>query len=479
MVSMVTANASSSSPSLPSTRNLIIDGYGASVRMLHQALADAAEAHLNARHRGPCTPKTRLLFARMDFHGVGNDLNQAMRALACALSQDRQVIYLPPSRDDQAKHPWLKQLGITWQTPWHWLHRAGLPFDSLLVASSCQLELARPERKHLLQELANTNESDAATTLTRLGEIELAKVSRSWHPIWRVGLTPAVIPAPFRSQGLLWWFQVLGSYLIRARGPLQKALQAHPAMLPFRTPASTIAEAGARSSLAAANFGRVFCHRGKPCDDVGAGWHPPVWFDVGLHIRMGDVCGKHAPKRGQKKRKCSQRPLEDALTLMRAYGLRGNLFFASDAAETVAEATSIGPSYGFNVSSLAFERSDADHDATACSTSSSAASVSSPSPASSASSSPARTLQQVTGLELCKRGRDRELALLLEALLDTLMLSRSSVLVGAMMSNFPRLALQIRVQVAGDERRYLALDGREWCSRSSCRTNYTERFGTA
>ena len=65
--------------------------------------------------------------------------------------------------------------------------------------------------------------------------------------------------------------------------------------------------------------------------------------------------------------------------------------------------------------------------------------------------------------------------LLLEALLDTFMLSRSSVLVGSMMSNFPRLALQLRVQAPiGDRKRYLALDGREWCTRTSCRMNYTE-----
>ena len=412
----MSANLSSNDGS--SLRNTIIDGSSATISSLHQALADAAEAHVHASHRGPCTPKTRLLFAHMDFHGVGNDLNSAVRAFSCAIAQSRQVVFLPPRVEDRAKHPWLNELGLSWRSPWHWLHRAGLPFDSLIVASSCQVELSAPGRSHLLEALSRANDSDASSTLTRLGETTLAKVSRTWHPIWRVGLTPSVIPPPFRAQGLLWWFQVLGSYLIRARGPFQRELETHPAMAPFQAPSPLIAESRVRSKLAAAHFGRAMCQR-RACDSIGVGWHPPIWFDVGLHIRMGDVCGKHAPKRGQKVRKCSQRPLEDALTLMRDFGLRGTLFFASDSGEAIAEAASIASQFGFNVSSLAFERDDAHHDATACAAHT------------SVSTSPAKDPEE-TGLELCKRGQSRERALLVEALLDSLMLSHSSVLVGAM-----------------------------------------------
>ena len=63
--------------------------------------------------------------------------------------------------------------------------------------------------------------------------------------------------------------------------------------------------------------------------------------------------------------------------------------------------------------------------------------------------------------------------------MDVMLLSRSSVLVGSMMSNFPRMALQMRLQapIAG-EHRYLALDGRTWCTRTSCRMNYSDHFGT-
>ena len=63
---------------------------------------------------------------------------------------------------------------------------------------------------------------------------------------------------------------------------------------------------------------------------------------------------------------------------------------------------------------------------------------------------------------------------LIEALMDITLLARSSLVIGKMMSNFPRLALQMRVQVPrlrlpGS---YLALDDRPWCSRSSCREGF-------
>lgn len=438
-------------------KNTLVDGLPTSFESLHQAVVDAAEVHINSRHRAPCTPKTKVLFARMDFHGVGNDLNNAARALACALSQDRQVVFLPPGQADQDKNSWLRALRVTGEQPWHWLKGAGWPLDSALVLSSCHRELMRPERKHVLLALAQANDTDAATTLSRIGEHTLAKVARSWHPIWRVGLTAAVVPTPYQSLGLLWWFQVLASYLVRLRGPLHAAMADHPAMRAFMASRESAAPRG-RIPTAAANFGRTHCGK-RLCDDVGMGWHPPVWFDVGLHIRMGDVCGKNAPRRGQKTRRCSARPLEDALELMKSHGLRGDVFFASDSAETLAQAVHLGPVYGFNISFLAFEHFSKGRGET-CSDRNSGGSV--------------------TGLEWCERDVARDRRLLVEALLDAIMLSRSTVLVGSMMSNFPRLALQLRVQAPREGvLRYLTLDGREWCTRSSCRMNYTERYGTS
>ena len=197
----------------------------------------------------------------------------------------------------------------------------------------------------------------------------------------------------------------------------------------------------------AAPFGRLWCRK-RWCDYIGPCWYPPVWFDVGLQLRLGDVCGKHAAVRGQKARKCSSQPTKDAFELMRAHGLSGRLFIASDSREAIDAALFLGPSYGFEVTHLAFDRKHIGDNGT-------------------------------TGTELGKRTRARDLAVLVASLMDVLLLSRSSVLVGSMMSNFPRMALQMRVQAPLErQRRYLALDGRTWCTRTSCRMNYSDVFGT-
>ena len=159
------------------------------------------------------------------------------------------------------------------------------------------------------------------------------------------------------------------------------------------------------------------------------GWHPPVWFDVGLQLRVGDVCGKHAMMRGQKSRKCSSQPAQDALELMHAHGLQGRLFVASDSHEAVETIVAMGPRYGFNVSSLRFDRGNIEGTAV-------------------------DAQNHSIGTEMAKRSRTRDLAVLLESMMDVMLLSRSSVLVGSMMSNFPRMALQMRPQapIAGEER---------------------------
>ena len=56
-----------------------------------------------------------------------------------------------------------------------------------------------------------------------------------------------------------------------------------------------------------------------------------------------------------------------------------------------------------------------------------------------------------------------------EALLDLLVLSQARVLAGAMLSNMPRLALQMRVRPSGKRPPYISLDGNSWCTTSSCK----------
>jgi hypothetical protein len=178
-----------------------------------------------------------------------------------------------------------------------------------------------------------------------------------------------------------------------------------------------------------------------------------VWFDVGLHLRLGDVCGQHAAERGKKARKCSDRPTQEAFELMRAHGLRGRVFMASDSHDAVKTALLVGPGYGFNVTSLAFDRGNiGGFD---------------------------QTKNKTMGTEKRQRSRARDMSVLVETMMDVLLLSRSTVVVGSMMSNFPRMALQMRQQCPmGGEERYLAIDARTWCTRTSCRMNYSDMFGT-
>ena len=65
-----------------------IDGQPSSLWSMHATLVAAATAFLGDSHRSTCSERTRLLFARMDCHGVGEDLNQVVRAFAIAVSQD-------------------------------------------------------------------------------------------------------------------------------------------------------------------------------------------------------------------------------------------------------------------------------------------------------------------------------------------------------------------------------------------------------
>ena len=466
------AGPSSLPPPTQDPNRRIINGQHSTVERLHQALADSAQEYLLMQQRAPCSltgNDTKILFARTDWHGLGNDVNLMVRALQVAVIQQRQLVFLPPTVAERNQFPWLKKLSIplSAENPWHWLAGAHLPFTSLIVDSECQRRLLE-ERPGLMQLLADTNESDPTLTLHRRGYKDLARRSRTWRPIWRVGLHLGAIPAPFRGQGLLWWFQALTNYLVRARAPLSGHLDRHPAMRAFLQEQGSFAKACPQRvwdnaklaptcmnvpGIVSGAFGRAWCRK-RWCDFIGPGWHPPVWFDVGLQLRVGDVCGKHAMMRGQKSRKCSSQPAQDALELMHAHGLQGRLFVASDSHEAVETIVAMGPRYGFNVSSLRFDRGNIEGTAV-------------------------DAQNHSIGTEMAKRSRTRDLAVLLESMMDVMLLSRSSVLVGSMMSNFPRMALQLRLQAPmGGVHRYLPLDGRTWCTRTSCRMNYSDVFGT-
>lgn len=439
-------------------RSLQIEGHPPTLGGLHAALVAAATAHIDDIHRAKCTPDVPLLFARMDCHGVGEDINQAVRMLAVAVSQRRQLILLPPpprTAREQCKVP--HQITLDAGQPWHWFSGQSLPLDSLFVLSSCQKYLLK-HQPEIMEAIAASEAGNATQAAAQHGAASLAAASKEAGSLWRSHLAVSRhVPRLFQRQGLLWWFQVLTTYFVRVRGPLAKLLQAHPAMQPFLKPSATLkansptSASIVASSDAAADMrwwgwatkcGSVFC------DGIGPGWMPAVRFDAGVHVRLGDACRSGPTHYSLHVRRCDMN-LSVALRRLQDAGVRnGTLFVASDSQRVIDEIES-GGAQPFNTSYLRISRT---------------------------------RFETAAGTERLQLMSTR-LNSMVEALMDMLLLSRSSVLAGKMMSNFPRVALQLRVQMPrsmprrrganqntrSSQAAYVALDDRPWCTRTSCR----------
>lgn len=471
-----------------SSGSAMLHGHRATVASLHEVAVAAAVAHVDSLHRARCTDVTPVLFVRLDCHGVGGDLNSAVRGLAAAVDERRQMVLLPPEPSKRSSQHLPAGLNLTVREPWHWLAGQGLPLETVFVKSACHRRLER-RMPEVLEAIAQSDEL-AQRTAQRLGQHRLANASKDFGQHmgtisagnWRKGMRLRMVPPPFQRQGLLWWFQVLTSYLVRVRGELRERLQAHRAARQLQRGR----RASATSSTAARPVGFALCGsrgagwpscacpvqeaagaaaaarrglraRGKAagekrtayCDGIGPGWAPDVSFDAGLHIRGGDACGAQQPQIYRARRGCGvSNNLSAALELLRGRGVRrGELFVATDSASVVAELER-GAAAPFAVTLLNISR------------------------AHYASTTPTEM----------RHGRAARLRVLLEALLDVLLLSRAEVIVGPMMSNFARVAVQLRVQppmadAAGGPPRYVPLDGRPWCTRTSCKFAYHQNQG--
>ena len=212
------------------------------------------------------------------------------------------------------------------------------------------------------------------------------------------------------------------------------------------TSASIVASSDAAADMRwwgwATKCGSVFC------DGIGPGWMPAVRFDAGVHVRLGDACRSGPTHYSLHVRRCDMN-LSVALRRLQDAGVRnGTLFVASDSQRVIDEIES-GGAQPFNTSYLRISRT---------------------------------RFETAAGTERLQLMSTR-LNSMVEALMDMLLLSRSSVLVGKMMSNFPRVALQLRVQMPrsmprrrganqntrSSQAAYVALDDRPWCTRTSCR----------
>ena len=401
------------------------------------ALLATANAHLDDIHRAKCTDETPVLFARMDCHGLGEDLNQAVRMLAVAISQRRQLVLLPPApeeRRDPKGCALPESVKLSAAEPWHWLAGQDLPISSILIPSSCQTYL-RARSPAVMEAIAQSSVGNATHTAARMGAKAIVAAGRESQSLWRSHIAVSRhVPRIFQRQGLLWWFQVLTSYLVRIQPPLAGMLQSHPAMKRFAVATQPVADEFRWLGWS------VKCGR-KYCDGIGPGWMPTAHFDVGAHIRLGDSCRqKNVPKHYLTHvRRCDMN-LSAALSKIRASGVHnGTLFIASDSQAVIDEVAS-GGAHPFVASYLHINRTRFD------------------------TTLPTEKIDR----------RSMRLRSMVEALMDMLLLARSSLVVGKMMSNFPRVALQLRVQAPRSRASgaYVALDDRPWCSRTSCREGW-------
>ena len=405
---------------------------------LHEDVLHSAHEWIHLKHTAQCHHSTPKYFASMASAGIGNDLNQAVRSLAIAFYRGRQLVLLPPRGGHRSKLSPDTQKTLDIYHPWHWLQNA--PLTAILRPSSCQA-LMTGEFAAASAALSDAApEVPAAKVFRTLGLLGLANssVSQSTNH-WRVGLEGGFIPQQFRSMGLLWWFQALTTYFIRFRKPLRQRLLGHPALAQLmRTLPLTAQELrpGSDSALkhatCAAPSGAQRCY--------GINLLPNIAFDIGLHIRLGDACRPELRRTKTKSRTCFEN-ISDALELLRERGhTEGAVFLATDSQAIVSQVEA-GAAAPFTFHYLNISRSRYD-----------------------------------TALPNELRATNR-MQDLIDMLLDVLLLSHSTVISGTMQSNVPRLAMQLRVQPPGAFP--ISLDRREWCTRSSCRMNYTKQFGTA
>ena len=400
----------------------------------------AAYSHLEALHRAPCGGQNvSVLWKRMPTHGVSNDLNSIVRAFAIATAGRPQLVLLPPPFAARRALPLSRVLDA--MHPWHWLDES-VPLSSMLYLPSCQIQFQRDAAEELDQLGADASNASRAA-LSMKGVAKFVERSRDYDlgNRWYIELSVNKhIPKLFRSRGMLWWFQVLTTFLVRVRDPIAPRLRESAALqtLMHRVGGNESGGVSLLDSSTSQDRGFDAVWKALPLD-------PHLHFDLGLHVRMGDACGWKSARR-EIMRHCVAN-LSDALTRIgpvnggvvdrrrrRRPARATSLFIASDSQAILDEARQVHDARISHVHTLEFQRDRYE---------------------TGAAVEAVLSRENNTALE--------------EALLDLLVLSQARVLAGAMLSNMPRLALQMRVRPSGKRPPYISLDGNSWCTTSSCK----------
>ena len=317
------------------------------------------------------------------------------------------------------------------QCTWHWLDES-VPLSSMLYLPSCQIQFQRDAAEELDQLGADASNASRAA-LSMKGVAKFVERSRDYDlgNRWYIELSVNKhIPKPFRSRGMLWWFQVLTTFLVRVRDPIAPRLRESAALqtLMHRVGGNESGGVSLLDSSTSQDRGFDAVWKALPLD-------PHLHFDLGLHVRMGDACGWKSARR-EIMRHCVAN-LSDALTRIgpvnggvvdrrrrRRPARATSLFIASDSQAILDEARQVHDARISHVHTLEFQRDRYETGA---------------------------AVEAVLSRE--------NNTVLEEALLDLLVLSQARVLAGAMLSNMPRLALQMRVRphLASDRLTYRSM----------------------
>ena len=217
----------------------------------------------------------------------------------------------------------------------------------------------------------------------------------------------------------MWWWSTLTQYFLRIRGALASHLQ-HK----LEVATQSCSKCLACSASASGESGRE---------------HLPSCFDFGVHIRIGDACGPRAPPTtargiGQKLRVCVK-SLSQALGILRntsklRLAITCDIFLATDSEEIIRQARDQTDPQ-FRVHYLALNRAKYDGDGR---------------------------------IEHRSARAHNQLAILTDALLETMFLAHSRVIAGGLFGNVARLAMQLQPSPSA----YISLDGYMWCVDSRC-----------
>ena len=429
------------------------------------AAVSEAYSYIEAVHLAPCRRAAVTLMCP-GTRGIANDLNAVVRALWLSVLERRQLV-------------------VTGD--WHWLN-GETPMSDVVIPSRCQRRLseASPADQEQLSCRNGTRGFHAVRAqpphdclaATRARFLFSGDVRCATHGTRGDALSERDVPAQFRRHGVLWWMQVLSTYLLRIRGHAAARLQrraghkvvAMPALVP-RGQAEPLRAAAGPSC-------RVLDHDAalRRATVDGAGWRPSTEVQLALHIRWGDACGGKRPDYRRRcyelieqtpgRKKARSRGLPSLVPVSARLAQRGlwaasthlatdSEHIANQALRGVANET-LGQVSFLNVSRTKYEP---------------------PRPNLNVSLNYDYAshlwLENFAGSQPSVRD-----AIFDETMLDLLLLARAPVVAGQMLGNMPRLALQLRVSwpPSNDSLAqypqacsYVSLDGRGWCPATICR----------